>query len=342
MSKISVIVPVYNVEKYLRQCLDSILGQTFSDFEVILIDDGSTDKCSAICDEYAAKDNRIIAVHGMNAGVSVARNKGIDLSSGEYIAFVDGDDILDTSYCESLYNAVIENNVLMATCRMCRFSTKIPKFNELNSAMETILPYETFFRRQINGEIEISVCNKLFHRSIFEEVRFVSNHRYEDIVFVSDLLNAKLGDVVCINLPLYYYRQQADSFMNNQRILSKCNPDRIFAANYLIECARKVNYKYMDECLVYAVKYPWFFVDSMYVHCKFKSNKKFLKELQNFLRNNYEQYRQLNLLDNIQRKRMLLFARSKILYGFNAYARLFRVYLYHVLKLDAYKDGHGI
>lgn len=342
MPKISVIVPVYNVDKYLRQCVDSILGQTFLDFEVILVDDGSTDRCGIICDEYATKDDRVRVIHGVNSGVSVARNKGIDLSRGEYIAFVDGDDILAANYFEILYHAMTENNIIMAVCPMNRFFTEIPIINESNYSINTIISYEELFRRQICGEIEISVCNRLFHRSVFEDVRFAINRRYEDVLFVADLLNTKVGDVVYINTPLYYYRQQPDSFMNHQVILSKCNPDRIFAASYLIECARKTKYKYMDECFVYAVKYPWTFVDSIYVHLKFQSNKKFLNELQNFLRNNYEHYRHLNLIDDIQRKRILLFARSKILYGFNAYTRLFRVYLYHILKLDAYTDGHGI
>lgn len=342
MPKISVIVPVYNVEKYLPHCVDSILEQTFFDLEVILVDDGSTDRCGVICDEYAAKDNRVIVIHGVNSGVSAARNKGIDLSRGEYISFVDGDDILDTNYYEILYNAIVENNVLAAACRIGRFSTEVPAINELKDTLKSIIPYEEFFTRQICGEIEISVCSRLFHRSIFEEVRFVVNRRYEDILFVADLWSTKLRNVAYIDLPLYYYRQQADSFMNHQVILSKCNPDRVFAASYLVERARKVKYKYMDECFAYAVKYPWFFVDSIYVHFRFQSNKKFLNELQKFLRNNYKQYQHLILIDNIQRKRMLLFARSKILYGFNAYARLFRVYLYHVFKLDAYTDGHGI
>ena len=109
MPKISVIVPIYNVEKYLPHCVDSILEQTFFDLEVILVDDGSTDRCGAICDEYATKDNRVIVIHEVNSGVSVARNKGIDLSRGEYISFVDGDDILATNYYEILYDVIIEN-----------------------------------------------------------------------------------------------------------------------------------------------------------------------------------------------------------------------------------------
>lgn len=130
--------------------------------------------------------------------------------------------------------------------------------------------------------------------------------------------------------------------MNQQVQDAKCSPDRIYAASHLLRCARKVDCPYMDKCLAYAVEYPWFFVDPIYVHFRFKKNKKFLNELQNMIRENIYEYKNLTLLDSIQRKRMMIFARSKILYGFNAYARLFRVYLYHVLKKDAYADGHGI
>lgn len=106
MPKISVIVPVYNVEKYLRRCVDSILNQTFSDFELILVDDGSPDNSGMICDEYAKKDNRIKVIHKQNAGVSTARNTGIDKAVGEYLMFVDSDDFIDNAMFEKMVNRI--------------------------------------------------------------------------------------------------------------------------------------------------------------------------------------------------------------------------------------------
>lgn len=102
---ISIIVPVYNVEKYIRKCIESILSQTYPDWELILIDDGSKDNSRIICDEYAQKDNRIISVHQINAGVSAARNKGIEFSTGDYITFIDSDDWVDSNYLEAFINA---------------------------------------------------------------------------------------------------------------------------------------------------------------------------------------------------------------------------------------------
>ena len=116
MPVISIIVPVYNVEQYLRRCVDSILAQTFTDFECILIDDGSPDNCPAICDEYAERDNRIIVIHQKNAGVSAARNAGLDLARGEWIGFVDSDDWCDPGMYEFLYKNAITNQVDISIC----------------------------------------------------------------------------------------------------------------------------------------------------------------------------------------------------------------------------------
>jgi glycosyltransferase involved in cell wall biosynthesis len=118
MPIISIIVPVYNVEKYLPRCIDSILGQTFTDFECILIDDGSLDNCPAICDEYAAKDERIVVIHQKNFGASTARNVGLDRAKGKWITFVDSDDWCDSGMFEYLHAKILENNCEIAVCGM--------------------------------------------------------------------------------------------------------------------------------------------------------------------------------------------------------------------------------
>lgn len=109
--KISVIIPIYNVEPYLRQCLDSVVNQTYQNIEIILVDDGSTDNCGAICDEYAQKDDRIVVIHRKNGGVSAARNDGIDRATGEWVAFVDPDDWLDVNFYECLFDAMRDQNI---------------------------------------------------------------------------------------------------------------------------------------------------------------------------------------------------------------------------------------
>ena len=109
--KVSVIIPIYNVEKYLEKCLNTIINQTYKNLEIILIDDGSTDKSSTICDEYCEKDKRIKVIHKNNEGVSSARNKGIELSKGKYIVFIDPDDYVTDEHVEVLYDCIISNNV---------------------------------------------------------------------------------------------------------------------------------------------------------------------------------------------------------------------------------------
>lgn len=113
MPKVSIIVPVYNTEKYISRCIESILSQTFEDIEIIIVDDGSTDGCGAICDKFALRDERVRVVHQKNSGVSVARNVGIELSSGEWIGFVDSDDWIDAATYETAYNTAIENDASM-------------------------------------------------------------------------------------------------------------------------------------------------------------------------------------------------------------------------------------
>ena len=120
MPVISVIVPVYNVEKYLHRCVDSILAQTFTDFELILVDDGSPDNCGKICDEYAEKDSRIHVIHKVNGGLSDARNAGIDWafanSNSEWVTFIDSDDWVDKYYLEYLYNSILTHKTKLAVC----------------------------------------------------------------------------------------------------------------------------------------------------------------------------------------------------------------------------------
>ena len=128
MPKVSIILPVYNVAPYLRRCMDSIINQTYRNIEIICIDDGSTDKSSQLCDEYSQKDKRIIVIHKKNGGQSDARNVGITVATGKYIAFVDSDDYIDEQFLEQLYLAIKKNK---SDISMCKYK-KTYKLNEKN------------------------------------------------------------------------------------------------------------------------------------------------------------------------------------------------------------------
>lgn len=204
--KISIIVPVYNTEKYLHKCIDSILNQTFEDFELILVDDGSTDSSGAICDEYAKKDERIVVIHKENGGVSKARNVALDTAKGEYIGFVDSDDTINERMLEVLYNNLIESNAQVSVCgfdyvvegRQSSFKKHKNKKRVFKSkkAIKIVMRGKPFAGH---------LCNKLFKADLFEKVRLNEKiYIYEDMLAVVELL-ARADSVVYDSTPLYNY-----------------------------------------------------------------------------------------------------------------------------------------
>lgn len=209
---ISIIVPIYKVEKYLCRCIDSILKQTFSDYELILVDDGSPDKCSEICDEYAAKDDRIKVIHKKNGGLSDARNAGLHIASGEFVAFVDSDDWVTTDYLETLYNCIINEDADICECGIIRTTGEVTLST---IEVETVNSYSTQEALKLLIEDKVfhqHVWNKLYRRSIFNGILFPVNKTNEDEFWTYQVFgNAK--KVVSTNRALYYYYQRSDSIM---------------------------------------------------------------------------------------------------------------------------------
>lgn len=219
---ISVIVPVYNVEKYLKKCIDSIINQTYRNLEIILVDDGSPDNAGKICDEYALKDHRIRVIHKENGGLSDARNAGIDVVHGEYLSFVDSDDYLDEHMMEKLLAALISEDAEMSMCRFTYVDDDghlLEKKNaELPPAKSEVLTGFEAIRRLNEGSGQYSIaCCKLYKRDLFQGVRFPVGKRHED-EFVSHVLFMKCNRVACIGEALYYYVQRNDSIMGSARI----------------------------------------------------------------------------------------------------------------------------
>ncbi len=167
MPAISIIVPVYKAEKYLNRCIDSILAQSFPDFELILVDDGSPDNCGKICDDYAGKDSRVKVIHKKNAGVSAARNSGLDVSVGNYIMFCDSDDFVDENWCSALYEAARDNNADMAVCGFTMIQNENSSTQILYKGTQavTALP-RSGFCDVLENELFYSMCNKLYRAEI--------------------------------------------------------------------------------------------------------------------------------------------------------------------------------
>lgn len=216
---VSVIIPVYNTEKYLRQCLDSVLAQTYSDWEAILVDDGSTDTSGTICDEYADADTRVKVLHTANAGVSAARNTALDSACGEWLTFVDADDMLAPDALELWIKTARNTGCLCVTARFSRKTEVVIRKHHLTRTK--IYNWENLTIRslhQLKGT-DTSSCGKLLHRTIFDDgLRWPKGSRFEDLALLPILyerVGALGSKVASMETPLYCYRHVPGSFMDN-------------------------------------------------------------------------------------------------------------------------------
>ena len=211
--KISVIVPVYNVEKYLCSCIDSILAQTFTDFELLLIDDGSRDKSGEICDEYANKDCRVKVFHKENGGVSSARNLGIDESKGAYLFFVDSDDIISSFYIEMFVNYIKKND---SVCVVCKYTNRLSLLKNQIDSIKTKEMTSSEFLDEIwisEGKLDGYLWNKMFKRKILIDLNIRFDEKvsiWEDMLFVVEYF-VNISTVVFVDAVLYYYRDTMNS-----------------------------------------------------------------------------------------------------------------------------------
>lgn len=230
---VSIIVPVYNIEQYLGNCIDSIILQSFESKELILVDDGSTDGSDGICDKYAEKYSWIRAFHQENGGLSAARNRGIREAQGKYITFVDGDDYLNRSYLMDLYNAITETGANIAICNL-KNVYKIDK---------DLININVVYKRKVFEGLEgveallyqrgvtSSACGKLFDRRLFNGITFPLGRLHEDVGTVYKLF-AQADRCVYISADLYYYIQHGKSIIHSN--FSKRKLDYLILTNEMI------------------------------------------------------------------------------------------------------------
>lgn len=212
---ISVIVPVYNVEKYLRRCMDSIVQQTYKNIEIIIVDDGSIDSSGKISDEYAKKDKRIKVIHKQNGGLSDARNVALDIIKGKYIAFIDSDDSISNDYIEYLYNLLKKNNADMGICdsQVC--------YNDLiqvNNEPENIIVYskdEVIKEMLYANHYFISAWGKIYKKELLNNVRYPKGQIYEDIN-TTYLIYLSSNKIACSNQRKYYYYLHPNSITTSK------------------------------------------------------------------------------------------------------------------------------
>lgn len=221
---ISVIVPVYNTKEYLRLCIESILNQSYSNFEVILVDDGSTDGSDAICNEFLKKDKRVVYLRKENGGLSSARNFGVKHSNGKYISFVDSDDFISKDYLKYLYMALIETNSDVSFCNFEKFYNDLPvqKETAYNFAIkEKIELMEKLTHTGANCDCTniVVAWNKLIRKDLAEKITFPLGKWHEDEFYINSVLE-NADKFVYVDSNLYFYRQRNDSIVGSD---NKCD-----------------------------------------------------------------------------------------------------------------------
>lgn len=224
---ISVIVPVYKVESYLDDCVKSILSQSFTDFELILVDDGSPDRCPAMCDDWAEKDGRIRVIHKENGGLSSARNAGLDVMRGEYLTFIDSDDYVKSDYLEKLYNALIEHRADVSVCGLILEKGK----DEYESKTPAVVSGRSILLDpNFTADTRISVSAvwaKLYKRHLFENIRFPLGKLHED-EFVTYRVLYPCETVTVIYDKLYFYRYNPLSITHTRFKIARYDSIRAF------------------------------------------------------------------------------------------------------------------
>lgn len=256
LPKISIIIPIYNVEKYIHRCLDSVLNQTLKNIEIILVDDKSPDNCPKICDEYALKDQRIIVIHKeKNEGLGLARNSGLNIAKGDFVAFIDSDDFIDHNMYEELYKYAIMNKCDTVFCSLNFFENNhVVPFKEITKEMlfegseikqfllDMVGPIPSF---RSDVKYMVSVCKAIYSRELIykQKLHFLSERisASEDMIFHIDYLSKaqKVGFI-----PKYYYYY----FKNTSSISHTYTKDKIQRLkNFLIEISLKLSFLYIEK-----------------------------------------------------------------------------------------------
>lgn len=272
MPRISTIVPAYNAEKDLNRCLNSILAQTMHDFEIIIINDGSTDATLKICEEYANRDVRVIIKSQTNQGVSAARNYGLSLASGEYICFIDADDYIDSRYFEVLLRNITEQNADISVCGWSRseqHEKDIPSVQVWNQK-------ESFYQLFKYDVIDGSVCCKLYRKDAIQNIRFNNELKLgeDQIFFIQAIEQSK--KMVFQDLKLYMYAYNPNSAMNTA--IDKRYWDAVTRAEWLKNEAKK-----LDEDLVGLFYKEEISIYLFLIIIGYKSNSKVSREISDYV-----------------------------------------------------------
>lgn len=306
---VSIIIPIYNAEKTLPRCVDSILSQTFRDFTLILVDDGSKDDSGKICDEYAEKDSRVKVIHKENGGVSSARNAGLDISENEYITFLDADDAVPNNYLSCLYGCMIANSADIAVCDVVfiRNGAETMRF----SCPEPIISGKTALEKLLSRkEINSGPYAKLFRSGIIGEERFPPMKAYEDMIFNLKVF-CKAEKVACCHTEYHYIDNPQGAMAGQSKMPSE---DIISASEQIAEYLTANRSDFTDEPFYATASHLMSYVYDMSDRQACEAKHSFLKRAIGF----YKTYRR-----EIQRNNAFSF-KEKLLYLFVSHQYLYR------------------
>lgn len=300
MTRLTIIVPVYKAEKYLDKCINSILKQSFQDYELILVDDGSPDKCGEMCDAYAAQDKRIRVIHQKNQGVSVARNVALDSAKGAYISFVDPDDYIDSDMFEVLFKEIENNHKIDIICfevyQVRGAGTKISYLFDKNrdiigkNGLSAIL----------KGEIDNSPCNKLYKKAMWDGVRFPAGRRYEDVATIYKTF-IKAANVRYLHRALYYYIKHEGSAVALAFFDSSRRYECFIGYKERLVFAQKLDEETYNKCVILGLETALATLTSFYANKEDEHSERFL-DVANFL----NEYGNSKEADKLKTKHKLL------------------------------------
>ena len=296
---ISVIVPVYNVQAFLPQCVESIINQTYKNLEIILVDDGTPDESGKICDEYQKKDARIKVIHKQNGGLSDARNAGIEIAQGNYICFIDSDDLIHKDYIKCQYEQIVATNSDVSICLFDNFfeETEIKDFEVVNPEIQELdkhnLTLKLFEKNNIHY---ICAWSKIYKRSLFETLRFDVGRLHEDEFIVYKIFDLCKKAVV-VNVPLYLYRQRQGSITKASAYKQK-NLDSFYS---ILSCYEFfVGTEYENLALNRLIN------STAFIYCVAKARKAD-KQILKFLLGEYKKYYKLNKTKTLKQRLFYFF-----------------------------------
>lgn len=300
MPKISVVVPVYNVEQYLEKCVDSLINQTYKNLEIVLVDDGSKDTSGQICDNLKNSNSNIIVIHKENGGLSSARNKGIEVSTGELLCFVDSDDYIEYDMIELLYQNLIKYG---ADISACSYIMVYPNKDVIISNGNDVKVYnkqEALKNSLLVNDIGVICCNKLFKRELFNDVTFPVGQAFEDINTMYKLLNNS-NVVVYDPTPKYYYIQR-DNSINGQSFKTKKFNEKVYdlykASMEVYDFVSKNYPEILSECAIGCINYNLRVINKMIVYDVYRDD--IIKTTKTMIKNNKKSIKHISTAKKIQ------------------------------------------